>query len=94
MVQTVLLVSGWMMFHFTLIIFLKDLFCIHLLLFFGVFVFSSKFIKSLIYSADPMETPKHLVPEWYLFYHIMQFYDQFLKAAGIVAMVGAPSNSF
>ena len=62
------------------------------LLFFGVFVF---FFPNFLnhpdncIPADPMETPKHLVPEWYFlpFYAILRSIPH--KAAGIVAMVGS-----
>jgi quinol-cytochrome oxidoreductase complex cytochrome b subunit len=73
--------------------FAKDLFAFTcFLLFFGVFVF---FFPNLLnhpdnnIPADPMETPKHLVPEWYFlpFYAILRSIPH--KAAGIVAMVGA-----
>jgi len=73
--------------------FAKDLFAFTcFVLFFGVFVF---FFPNLLnhpdncIPADPMETPKHLVPEWYFlpFYAILRSIPH--KAAGIVAMVGA-----
>jgi ubiquinol-cytochrome c reductase cytochrome b subunit len=73
--------------------FAKDLFAFTcFILFFSVFVF---FFPNLLnhpdncIPADPMETPKHLVPEWYFlpFYAILRSIPH--KAAGIVAMVGA-----
>ena len=73
--------------------FAKDLFAFTcFILFFGVFVF---FFPNLLnhpdncIPADPMETPKHLVPEWYFlpFYAILRSIPH--KAAGIVAMGGA-----
>jgi ubiquinol-cytochrome c reductase cytochrome b subunit len=73
--------------------FAKDLFAFTcFILFFGVFVFF--FPNALNHPdncipADPMETPKHLVPEWYFlpFYAILRSIPH--KAAGIVAMGGA-----
>ena len=73
--------------------FAKDLFAFTcFVLFFSVFVF---FFPNILnhpdncIPADPMETPKHLVPEWYFlpFYAILRSIPH--KAAGIVAMVGA-----
>ena len=73
--------------------FSKDLFAFTcFLLFFGTFVF---FFPNLLnhpdncIPADPMETPKHLVPEWYFlpFYAILRSIPH--KAAGIVAMGGS-----
>jgi len=73
--------------------FAKDLFAFTcFILFFSVFVF---FFPNILnhpdncIPADPMETPKHLVPEWYFlpFYAILRSIPH--KAAGIVAMVGA-----
>lgn len=73
--------------------FAKDLFAFTcFILFFGIFVF---FFPNVLnhpdncIPADPMETPKHLVPEWYFlpFYAILRSIPH--KAAGIVAMVGA-----
>jgi ubiquinol-cytochrome c reductase cytochrome b subunit len=73
--------------------FAKDLFAFTcFIIVFGVFVF---FFPNLLnhpdncIPADPMETPKHLVPEWYFlpFYAILRSIPH--KAAGIVAMVGA-----
>ena len=62
------------------------------LLFFGVFVF---FFPNFLnhpdncIPADPMETAKHLIPEWYFlgFYAILRSIPH--KAAGIVAMGGS-----
>jgi ubiquinol-cytochrome c reductase cytochrome b subunit len=73
--------------------FAKDLFAFTcFILFFGMFVFF--FPNALNHPdncipADPMETPKHLVPEWYFlpFYAILRSIPH--KAAGIVAMVGS-----
>ena len=73
--------------------FAKDLFAFTcFILFFSVFVF---FFPNILnhpdncIPADPMETPKHLVPEWYFlpFYAILRSIPH--KAAGIVVMVGA-----
>jgi len=73
--------------------FAKDLFAFTcFILFFGVFVF---FFPNVLnhpdncIPADPMETPKHLVPEWYFlpFYAILRSIPH--KAAGIVAMGGS-----
>lgn len=73
--------------------FAKDLFAFTcFILFFGVFVF---FFPNFLnhpdncIPADPMETPKHLVPEWYFlpFYAILRSIPH--KAAGIVAMGGS-----
>ena len=73
--------------------FAKDLFAFTCFIFlFGFFVF---FFPNLLnhpdncIPADPMETPKHLVPEWYFlpFYAILRSIPH--KAAGIIAMVGA-----
>ena len=73
--------------------FAKDLFAFTcFILFFGMFVFF--FPNALNHPdncipADPMETPKHLVPEWYFlpFYAILRSIPH--KAGGIVAMVGS-----
>jgi ubiquinol-cytochrome c reductase cytochrome b subunit len=73
--------------------FAKDLFAFTCFaLFFGIFVFSPP--NYLNHSdncipADSMETPKHLVPEWYFlpFYAILRSIPH--KAAGIVAMGGS-----
>ena len=73
--------------------FAKDLFAFTCFIgFFSVFVF---FFPNLLnhpdncIPADPMETPKHLVPEWYFlpFYAILRSIPH--KAAGIVAMGGS-----
>jgi ubiquinol-cytochrome c reductase cytochrome b subunit len=73
--------------------FSKDLFAFTcFLLVFGVLVF---YFPNLLnhpdncIPADPMETPKHLVPEWYFlpFYAILRSIPH--KALGIVAMLGA-----
>jgi ubiquinol-cytochrome c reductase cytochrome b subunit len=73
--------------------FAKDLFAFTCFIgFFGIFVF---FFPNLLnhpdncIPADPMETPKHLVPEWYFlpFYAILRSIPH--KAAGIVAMGGS-----
>ena len=73
--------------------FSKDLFAFTcFLLFFGVFIF---FFPNYLnhpdnyIPADPMETPKHLVPEWYFlpFYAILRSIPH--KALGIIAMLGA-----
>ena len=73
--------------------FAKDLFAFTcFILFFGVFVF---FFPNFLnhpdncIPADPMETPKHLVPEWYFlpFYAILRSIPH--KAAGIIAMGGS-----
>ena len=73
--------------------FAKDLFAFTcFILFFGIFVF---FFPNFLnhpdncIPADPMETPKHLVPEWYFlpFYAILRSIPH--KAAGIVAMGGS-----
>ena len=73
--------------------FAKDLFAFTcFLFFFGIFVFF--FPNALNHPdncipADPMETPKHLVPEWYFlpFYAILRSIPH--KAGGILAMLGA-----
>ena len=73
--------------------FAKDLFAFTcFMLFFGVFVF---FFPNYLnhpdncIPADPMETPKHLVPEWYFlpFYAILRAIPH--KEAGILAMLGS-----
>jgi ubiquinol-cytochrome c reductase cytochrome b subunit len=73
--------------------FSKDLFAFTcFLLVFGVLVF---YFPNLLnhpdncIPADPMETPKHLVPEWYFlpFYAILRSIPH--KALGIVAMLGS-----
>jgi quinol-cytochrome oxidoreductase complex cytochrome b subunit len=73
--------------------FSKDLFAFTcFLLFFGVFIF---FFPNYLnhpdncIPADPMETPKHLVPEWYFlpFYAILRSIPH--KAGGILTMGGA-----
>lgn len=73
--------------------FAKDLFAFTCFLFvFGVFVF---FFPNVLnhpdncIPADPMETPKHLVPEWYFlpFYAILRSIPH--KAGGIIAMLGS-----
>ena len=73
--------------------FAKDLFAFTcFMLFFGIFVF---FFPNYLnhpdncIPADPMETPKHLVPEWYFlpFYAILRAIPH--KEAGILAMLGS-----
>ena len=73
--------------------FSKDLFAFTcFLLFFGTFVF---FFPNLLnhpdncIPADPMETPAHLLPEWYFlpFYAILRGIPH--KAGGIIAMLCA-----
>ena len=73
--------------------FAKDLFAFTcFLFFFGIFLF---FMPNYLnhpancIPADPMETPAHLLPEWYFlpFYAILRGIPH--KAGGIIAMVGA-----
>jgi ubiquinol-cytochrome c reductase cytochrome b subunit len=73
--------------------FAKDLFAFTCFMFvFGVLVF---FFPNLLnhpdncIPADPMETPRHLVPEWYFlpFYAILRSIPH--KGAGISAMLGS-----
>ena len=73
--------------------FAKDLFAFTCFIFiFGIFVF---FFPNVLnhpdncIPADPMETPKHLVPEWYFlpFYAILRSIPH--KAGGIIAMIGS-----
>jgi ubiquinol-cytochrome c reductase cytochrome b subunit len=76
MVQTVLLVQyrvddvPFYPYYFS-----KDLFAFLLSFILRYLYFLPKFIKSPdnYIPADPMETPKHLVPEWYFFTILCNF---------------------
>jgi ubiquinol-cytochrome c reductase cytochrome b subunit len=73
--------------------FVKDLFAlVCFLLFFGIFVFY--FPNALGHPdnyipADPMQTPAHIVPEWYFlpFYAVLRSIPD--KLGGVAAMIGA-----
>lgn len=73
--------------------FAKDLFAFTCFLFFFGFIvfYYPNFLNhpDNCIPADPMETPKHLVPEWYFlpFYAILRSIPH--KAAGILAMLGS-----
>ena len=73
--------------------FVKDLFAlICFLLFFGFFVFYFPNVlghPDNYIPADPMQTPAHIVPEWYFlpFYAVLRSIPD--KLGGVAAMIGA-----
>lgn len=73
--------------------FVKDLFAlVCFLLFFGIFVFYFPNIlghPDNYIPADPMQTPAHIVPEWYFlpFYAVLRSIPD--KLGGVAAMIGA-----
>ena len=73
--------------------FVKDLFAlVCFLFFFGIFVFYFPNVlghPDNYIPADPMQTPAHIVPEWYFlpFYAVLRSIPD--KLGGVAAMIGA-----